>query len=122
MSDFSTQFRKLRIKTGYTQESMADALGLSTSVVNRIESGKRQIKMEEIEKIANATKKTQEEVLNELYGVIVNNTIKENHGTGVSVENSNLKITIELYERIIAEKEKYISYLEKQIEKLEKTI
>ncbi len=48
----------------------------------------------------------------------VKHYLKENHGTGVSVENSNLKITIELYERIIAEKAKYISYLEKQIEKL----
>lgn len=98
------------METGHTKESMADAMGLNTSAVNRIECGKRQIK------IAKATKKSQEDILGELYGVTVNSSIKENHGNGVNVENSDLKTIKELYERIITEKEKYISHLETALE------
>jgi transcriptional regulator with XRE-family HTH domain len=115
MTNISTNFRRLRIEEGYTQESMAEELGVSTSVVNRIESGKRQIKMEEIKKIAKATHKTQEQVLSDLYGITINSSIKDNHGNGVNVENTDVKTIKELYERIIAEKEKYICVLETQL-------
>ena len=113
--DFSNNFRKLRQKAGHTQESMAECLGISTSAVNRIENNKHGITMSIISKLPKATNKTEEEVikeLNSLGGTTVNSTIKENHGTGVNIEAAELKVIKELYERLLAEKDRYIAALE----------
>ncbi|TAE39717.1 MAG: XRE family transcriptional regulator [Runella slithyformis] len=40
------KLRKLRISANMTQEQMADEIGMSYSNYNRLESGKRNIKME----------------------------------------------------------------------------
>ena len=46
----------IRKEKGITQEVIADALFVDTSVISNIERGKRELKANELEKIANALK------------------------------------------------------------------
>ncbi|MEZ4902245.1 MAG: helix-turn-helix transcriptional regulator [Spirosomataceae bacterium] len=115
MTDYSANFRKLREKAGHTQESLAIKMGVCTSIINRMESHKRKIEMDMIPKLVVALNKTPEEVIRELHGVTVYSSIQENHGNGVNIEQSDLKKIIELYERIITEKDKHITFLEDKL-------
>jgi transcriptional regulator with XRE-family HTH domain len=54
MTDFGTNLRKLRQSFGLTQEALADALHLSTSVINRIENNKRKMDMEMVHNLSGA--------------------------------------------------------------------
>ena len=46
------KIQKYRIKSGYTQENLAEAVDLSTSYVSEIETGKKRPSMKTLEKIA----------------------------------------------------------------------
>jgi len=46
----------IRKEKGITQEVIADSLFVDTSVISNIEKGKRELKVSELEKIANALK------------------------------------------------------------------
>lgn len=46
--------REIRLQKGITQEAVADALNVDTSVVSNIEKGKRELRVSELEKVANA--------------------------------------------------------------------
>ena len=52
MGDFKNVFRNLRIRSGYTQDGLAEALGLSRSAVSMYENGNREPDFETLEKIA----------------------------------------------------------------------
>lgn len=45
--------REIRLQKGITQEAIADALNVDTSVVSNIEKGKRELRVSELEKVAN---------------------------------------------------------------------
>jgi transcriptional regulator with XRE-family HTH domain len=122
--DYSGIFRKLRQESGHTQESLALSLGVSTSVINRIENNKRHLTMDIVSELPKAFNKSEESIAKDLNSIntsstTVNSSIKENHGTGVNVEAIDLKMVKELYKRMLlekdarlAEKDKYISALE----------
>ena len=52
MGNFANVFKQLRIEKGYTQETIAKALGISRSAVGMYESGKRIPDSEDLEKFA----------------------------------------------------------------------
>lgn len=52
MGDFKNVFKKLRIKNGYTQDTLAEALGLSRSTISMYENGNREPDFETLERIA----------------------------------------------------------------------
>lgn len=52
MGDFKRVFKELRIKNGYTQDSLADTLGLSRSTISMYENDNREPDFETLEKIA----------------------------------------------------------------------
>ena len=52
MGNFANVFKQLRIEKGYTQETLAKALGISRSAVGMYESGKRVPDSEDLEKFA----------------------------------------------------------------------
>jgi len=52
MGNFANVFKHLRIEKGYTQETLAKALGISRSAVGMYESGKRIPDSEDLEKFA----------------------------------------------------------------------
>ena len=51
--DIVKNISEIRREKGVTQEVIADALFLNTSVVSNIEKGKRELRFSEVEKIAN---------------------------------------------------------------------
>lgn len=50
--------RKLRLKKGLSQEELADRCGLHRTYISDVELGKRNISLENIERIANSLDKT----------------------------------------------------------------
>ena len=52
MGNFANVFTQLRKERGYTQETIAKALGISRSTVGMYESGKRTPDLEDLEKFA----------------------------------------------------------------------
>lgn len=52
MGDFKNVFRNLRIKSGYTQDGLAEALGISRSAISMYENGNREPDFETLERIA----------------------------------------------------------------------
>lgn len=54
--DIIKNIREIRTQKGLNQSVIADALNVDTAVVSNIENGKRELKVSELEKIANALK------------------------------------------------------------------
>lgn len=52
--DVIKNIREIRLQKGITQQVIADALNVDFSVVSNIEKGKRELKVKELDKIANA--------------------------------------------------------------------
>lgn len=52
MGDFKNVFKNLRIKSGYTQDGLAEAIGISRSAVSMYENGNREPDFETLERIA----------------------------------------------------------------------
>ncbi len=52
MGDFPNVFKSLRMKSGLTQQQMADKLGLSRSTIGMYENGEREPSFEILENIA----------------------------------------------------------------------
>ena len=52
MTDFGSNFRKLREWAGLSQEALGISLNVSASVVNRIENNKRKLDVQILQKLA----------------------------------------------------------------------
>lgn len=52
MGNFKNVFKELRMKLGYTQDGLAEAIGLSRSAISMYENGNREPDFETLEKIA----------------------------------------------------------------------
>lgn len=52
--DIIKNIKEIRLQKGITQQVIADALSVDFSVVSNIEKGKRELKVKELDKIANA--------------------------------------------------------------------
>lgn len=55
MSSLGESIKAARIKSGMTQEQLADALGTTKAAISRYEAGKREPNIEQLSKIAKAT-------------------------------------------------------------------
>lgn len=73
MNEFSIRLKKLRMNQGYTQQQLANLLGISKSAISMYESGGREPELSTIQKIADifevdigtligTSKDTQEEI------------------------------------------------------------
>jgi len=63
---FGQRVRELRLSRGYSQEKLAELSELDRTYIPGIESGKRNVSLVVIEKIAKAFKITISELLNDL--------------------------------------------------------
>mgnify|MGYP000880648939 CR=1 FL=1 len=52
--DVVKNIKEIRLNKGIKQEVIADALNVDTAVISNIEKGKRELKVSELEKIANS--------------------------------------------------------------------
>lgn len=57
------KIRETRVKEGYSQEELASRCGLHRTYISDIERGKRNVSVENIEKIAKALKTEPDELL-----------------------------------------------------------
>lgn len=54
LSCFGNTVRRLRTEKGFSQESFADVCGLHRTYISDIELGKRNVSLENIERVSNA--------------------------------------------------------------------
>ncbi len=103
----TNKMRQIRKESGYSQEQMADLMGMSQSAYSHLEGGHRSVKFDEIPKIAKATKKTEEEIMQQLSGCTISTTNHDaaqyNQNIGVYISNN------ELMQQLLTEKDKTIA-------------
>jgi transcriptional regulator with XRE-family HTH domain len=117
--------RKLRINSSNTQESFADLIKMDQASYNRLENGKQKLKMEDIPRIANALKKTEEDILSELTGWSLNNTnldnAQNNQNLVINMQDKDLMVLLlNEKDKVINEKSLIISLLQEKIIQLTK--
>lgn len=54
LKDFGAKVRKYRMKKGISQEAFAEQAGLHRTYITQLESGKRNIALKNVEKVAKA--------------------------------------------------------------------
>jgi transcriptional regulator with XRE-family HTH domain len=109
------KIKKIRMMKGYTQEYMADKLGIAQNTYSKYENNSEKLPFETIERIAEAL----EVSLNEITSndpIIINNQ-SSNKGAQGRIENyySEQK---ELYEKLLDSKNREIERLNHQLEKM----
>jgi len=63
MGNFKNVFKDLRIRAGYTQDTLSEALGISRSSISMYENGNREPDFETLEKIMTVLGVTPNELL-----------------------------------------------------------
>lgn len=115
--DYATNFRRIRENEGYTQEDLAERMGLCVSIVNRIENNKRKFTLDLVPKLALTTNKSAEDIFVKLNGTNVTNIASNNQ--------QQIQITRQLltaHEQLIAEKDKRLAEKERYIVLLEQRL
>ncbi len=107
--------KKIRMMKGYTQEYMADKLGIAQNTYSKYENNSEKLPFETIERIAEVL----EVSLNEITSndpIIINNQ-SSNKGAQGRIENyySDQK---DLFEKLIESKNREIESLTRQLEKM----
>jgi transcriptional regulator with XRE-family HTH domain len=113
------KLKELRKSSGFTLEEICDQLNVSTSTYSRMEKGETATWTSLIDKICSIYKIEPEELLlSEEKYVLINNNQKGGSTTltGNIINNLSEKV-IELYERMLFEKDKKIENLEKKLNK-----
>ncbi|MEY3499021.1 MAG: hypothetical protein RL308_690 [Bacteroidota bacterium] len=113
------KLKELRKSSGFTLEEICDQLNVSTSTYSRMEKGETATWTSLIDKICSIYKIEPEELLlSEEKYVLINNNQKGGSTTltGNIINNLSEKV-IELYERMLFEKDKKIENLENKLNK-----
>lgn len=120
--------RTMREINQFTQEEMAEKLGISVNGYSKLERGISKFSLEKLEQIANIFNIN----VSELYSAkekgflsffsenIHNNSTYYANSDAVASENEKLKLIIAHKDELIAQKEKEITHLTKIIKMLEK--
>jgi transcriptional regulator with XRE-family HTH domain len=113
--------RILRESNDYSQEYVADYLGINQKTYSNLEAGKSKLTIDRIQKLAELYHVLPEYFLSEELPVINYNTGPNSHGGNFETYNNNigqLEFVKSVYEKMLQEKNQTISNLEIQIEKL----
>ena len=108
------KLKQLRKSNGFTLDEIAERLNISTSTYSRMEKGETATWTSKIDKICSIYKIEEEELILPLEKYII---ISENQKRNIisnTVVNQLSEKVIELYERMIVEKDKKIEELEKK--------
>ena len=117
MGAIHNKIKKLREQSNLTQQEMADKLNMHLKTWQKVENGVTKLDIERLQLIANVLETTIEDLINVDDSVYIN-AIKDNE---VGFNNSSVTINHKseeeknLYERLIAEKDKIIADKDKEI-------
>lgn len=117
MGAIHNKIKKIREQSGLTQQEMADKLNMHLKTWEKIENGVTKMDIERLQLIADVLETTIEDLINVDDSVYIN-AIKDNE---VGFNNSSVTINHKseeeknLYERLIAEKDKIIADKDKEI-------
>jgi transcriptional regulator with XRE-family HTH domain len=110
MGAIHTKIKKLREQSEITQQEMADKLNMHLKTWQKIEHGITKLDIERLQQIANILETTVEELINVEDSVYIN-AIKDNdvgfNNSAVTINHKSVEEK-DLYERLIAEKDKII--------------
>lgn len=117
MGAIHNKIKRLREQSGLTQQEMADKLNMHLKTWQKVENGVTKLDIERLQLIADVLETTIEDLINVDDSVYIN-AIKDNE---VGFNNSSVTINHKseeeknLYERLIAEKDKIIADKDKEI-------
>ncbi len=111
-SDLANNIRKIRVLKGYSQDVLADSLGISQKTYSRIENNETSPTFEQILKITEILQLS----LGSLFAfddrIVFNNSIENQHSGEFKVyNNTEIDFVVHLYERLLKEKDLRINEL-----------
>jgi transcriptional regulator with XRE-family HTH domain len=123
MIEIGNNIRRIREIKNYTQEAMADKIGLSVTAYGDIERGKTDVNFTRLSQIAEALEVKPEEIVT-FGSVTYNNTINDGKNTvhNQNTVNNNIPENMMLLERAVFEKmmkdkDEEIAFLREQLRK-----
>ncbi len=111
--------QRLRERKKIKQEIMAEKLGITQPAYSRIEKGDTKMTTEKLEKIAQALDMTPEEIYEEDRKIVI--THNHNKDTGSVFYNNFSSTEKDLYEKLLAEKDKQLQEKDQYIQDLRQT-
>lgn len=111
------KIRQIRELKNISQEHIARGLNISTRAYSKIESGETQLTISRLNEISKIIQVDPKEVLGFNTENIFNNGLYQQGGKAENViyHQTEIKQVRELYERLLAEKERCIKILEKKL-------
>lgn len=110
--------KKIRNMKGFTQQNMADELGMTQRHYGRIENGEVDITLSQLYKICEVLNVDVSVVLNLREPLIMNNINHQENKKSNLYFSTDIKNIQELYERMLQDKERIIQEKERQITEL----
>jgi transcriptional regulator with XRE-family HTH domain len=123
MLEIGNNIRRIREIKNYTQEAVAEKVGMSVSAYGDIERGKSDVNFGRLSEIATALEVKPEEIVN-FGSVTYNNTINDGENTvhNQNTVNNNIPENMMLLERAVfdkmmKDKDEEIAFLREQLRK-----
>ena len=114
--DIGENIRKVRDLKGFSQQALAESIGLSQKQLSRIETNQVSPTFDTLEKICEALGITLKNLLQFNEDLVFNNVVEtQNGGEFIAYNNTDIKQIENLYKQLLAEKDKIISMLEAKV-------
>ena len=114
--DIGENIRKVRDLKGFSQQALAESIGLSQKQLSRIETNQVSPTFDTLEKICEALGITLKNLLQFNEDLVFNNVVEtQNGGEFIAYNNTDIKHIENLYKQLLAEKDKIISMLEAKV-------
>jgi XRE family transcriptional regulator, regulator of sulfur utilization len=121
MLEIGNNIRRIREIKNYTQEAVADMVGMSVSAYGDIERGKSDVNFTRLGEIAAALEVKPEEIVT--FGSVTYNNSSEsgiagNNGTINNVPENIVVMERGIFDKMMKDKDEEIAFLRKQMDKL----
>ena len=114
--DIGENIRKVRDLKGFSQQALAESIGLSQKQLSRIETNQVSPTFDTLEKICEALGITLKNLLQFNEDLVFNNVVEtQNGGEFIAYNNTDIKQIENLYKQLLVEKDKIISMLEAKV-------
>lgn len=119
ITDIGKKIRQIRELKGYSQEFIAKKLSLSIRAYSKIESEETQLTIKRLNEISEILQVEPEEILDFDTSLVFYNSPNQKGGNYVAYNNTSIDQVQILYEKLLAEKDRRIELLEKQVKSRE---